>query len=176
MPIKFLSCGFSHVSHQFRIILYFLRRAFLLIILSLVTISTAYELRRKNVNDKGTCSHEIKFLPNEIMMRLTFKKNDGTENIFIRMCFFNFSGAEFRTKLLKIFESFSLVRNIKQLTNFSPNSDYGLVHATKFLLLLVIIYGHRRVYSLGYPNFNPERSEIVSHLFNEDKTKLDIFV
>lgn len=60
--------------------------------------------------------------------------------------------------------SFSLIRNLQQLFHFTENKDFGYVHALKMISLSIIIYGHRRLYSLGYPNLNPERTEIVSKL------------
>ncbi|XKL64687.1 hypothetical protein PGB90_004773 [Kerria lacca] len=60
----------------------------------------------------------------------------------------------------EIFDSFSAIKNVKQLYQPSSKSEFGIVHFLKLIGIIVIIYGHRRVYSLGYPNFNFEKTEI----------------
>lgn len=66
------------------------------------------------------------------------------------------------TDMKELFLSFSLEQNARQLFQYSEKKDYGIVYAMKIVSIVVIIYGHRRIYSLGYPTFNPETAERVS--------------
>ncbi len=64
--------------------------------------------------------------------------------------------------LVELFVSFSARKSMSQLLSVSPQNDYGLLHFLKVMLTIMVIYGHRRIYSLGYPSFGPEKSEIVN--------------
>ncbi|XP_065206402.1 O-acyltransferase like protein-like isoform X2 [Planococcus citri] len=58
-----------------------------------------------------------------------------------------------------ILQCFSLAKNFKKLGKFDPKTDYASLHFVKIFNILFVIYGHRFIYFLGYPKFNPETLE-----------------
>lgn len=57
---------------------------------------------------------------------------------------------------------FSLWRNTYGLGVYDKTTQMKFANANKFILMLIIIYGHTLLYILGYPQFNAAVVEEVS--------------
>lgn len=53
-------------------------------------------------------------------------------------------------------------RNTYNLGIYNKDSQVKIVNGMKFLMMLLIIYGHVLLYILGFPQFNPASLEEVS--------------
>ncbi|XKL64038.1 hypothetical protein PGB90_004124 [Kerria lacca] len=66
---------------------------------------------------------------------------------------------ERRSTSEKLFQSFSVISNFKKLLHYSPGTDYAIMHFVKILNIILIIYGHRFIFFIGYPKSNSDEAE-----------------
>jgi len=57
--------------------------------------------------------------------------------------------------------SYSLINNMKSLTEDSNSTDITIAHGLKILGVIIIVGGHRIIIDLAAPAFNPNFSDHV---------------
>lgn len=80
---------------------------------------------------------------------------------------------------LRLFTSFSMVTNMKKLGKVDKGHDISSLHFIKILNILIIVYGHRFIYSVGYPKTDSNAVEyfykIISSIELVHTNVVDVF-